>query len=55
MCNIITFNIFLKLCNVVSSAYIIQLNFRHVLVKSFMYIILNKSPKIDPCGQNNFV
>ena len=39
-----------KLYNVVSSAYTIQLNFGHVLGKSFMYMLNNRDPKIEPCG-----
>ena len=39
-----------KLYNVVSSAYIIQFNFGHVLCKLYMYMINNKGPKIEPCG-----
>ena len=39
---------------VVLSAYILQLKIVHLLVKSFMYIINNTCPKIDPCGQINF-
>ena len=39
-----------KLYNVVSSAYTIQLNFEHVLGKSFMYMLNNRGPKIEPCG-----
>ena len=39
-----------KLYNVVSSACIIQWNFGHVLGKSFMYMLNNRGPKIEPCG-----
>ena len=36
--------------NVVSSAYIINLNMLLAYVKSFMYMINNNGPRIEPCG-----
>ena len=39
----------------VSSAYIIKLNILLAFGKSFMYIINNKGPRIDPCGTQMFI
>ena len=36
--------------NVVSSAYRMQLNFLVHFTMSFMYILKNKGPTIEPCG-----
>ena len=40
---------------VVSSAYIIKLIILLAFGKSFMYIINNKGPRIDPCGTPMFI
>ena len=40
---------------VVSSAYIIKLNILLAFGISFMYIINNKGPRIDPCGTKIFI
>ena len=43
-------NALMVLDKVVSSAYIIKSNFSVDSQKSFIYMINNKGPRIDPCG-----
>ena len=43
-------NVFMVLDKVVSSAYIIKSNCLVGSVKSFLYMIHNKGPIIEPCG-----
>ena len=43
-------NVFMVLDKVVSSAYIIKSNFLVDSEKSFIYMINNKGPRIEPCG-----
>ena len=38
-----------------SSVYIIKLNILLALGRSFMYIINNMGPRIDPCGTPMFI
>ena len=43
-------NVFMVLGKVLSSAYIIKSNFVVASDKSFIYMINNKGPRIEPCG-----
>ena len=43
-------NVFMVLDQVVSSSYIIKLNCLVDSEKSFIYMINNKGPRIEPCG-----
>ena len=43
------------LTKVVTSAYLIKLNILPAFGKSFMHIIDNKGPRIDPCGTPMFI